>query len=169
VNRLIDDHFDHQEPRTVGANWQLFTTMVGSTAAEFQIWDTAGQEKFRSLGPLYYRSALGAVAVFDVSNRSSFESLGSWLTAFTAVASSDAGIVIAANKCDVDGCRRCVGEREALEWARECGYSIYETSALTGQNVQQVFAALAEGIVHQRPEPSAPERPPPPTPAKTCC
>jgi small GTP-binding protein len=151
VNRLIEERFNIHEQSTVGANWQLYNATVTGTRVEFQIWDTAGQEKFRSLGPLYYRNALGAVAVFDVTSRVSFESLGSWIAAFTAVAGANTVVVLSANKCDVDDDLRRVAPKEAIEWARSAGCPLFETSALTGQNVRQLFAALAEGIVNARP------------------
>jgi small GTP-binding protein len=152
VNRLIDERFNANEQTTVGANWQLYSTVIDGMRVEFQIWDTAGQEKFRSLGPLYYRNALGAVAVFDVTSRPSFENIGGWITAFTAVAGAETVVVIAANKCDAEGPARRVGAKEAIDWATECGAQVFETSAMTGQNVKQLFEALAEEVVHLQPK-----------------
>jgi small GTP-binding protein len=145
----MEDRFDEHELPTVGANWQLYVQDFNNDRVELQIWDTAGQEKFRSLGPLYYRSAVGAVAVFDVTNRGTFEHLESWITAFTEVAGTDVKIVIAGNKCDLDGDRQ-VSIKESREWATQRGFMIYETSAQTGENVANLFRALAEAILKSR-------------------
>jgi small GTP-binding protein len=147
VNRLMEDGFNPSEQMTVGANWQLFTHSFGNNRVELQIWDTAGQETFRSLGPLYYRNAVGAVVVFDVTNRTSFDSLQTWITAFTLVAGTNVIVVIAANKSDLEQDRK-VTLTEGLDWARARGFRIYETSAKTGQNVREMFAALAEAVVN---------------------
>jgi small GTP-binding protein len=149
VSRLMEDRFDLNESMTVGANWQLYVQDFNSDRVELQIWDTAGQEKFRSLGPLYYRSAVGALVVFDITNRESFDHLELWIKAFTEVAGNEVRIVIAANKCDLDD-RRKVSAKEAIEWGRSRGWMVYETSAATGENVQAAFRALAEAVLARR-------------------
>jgi small GTP-binding protein len=149
VSRMMEDRFDSNEQPTVGANWQLYVRNFNNDRVELQIWDTAGQEKFRALGPLYYRSALGAIAVFDVSSRESFVHLGSWIDAFTEVAGTDVRIVIAANKSDLEEDRQ-VRVKESRDWASARGWMIYETSARTGENVESLFQALAEAILSNR-------------------
>jgi small GTP-binding protein len=147
INRLIDDGFDSAEQPTVGADWQLFVHTVDCDRVELQIWDTAGQEKFRSLGPLYYRDAVAAVAVFDVTNRASFDELGWWVSEFVGVAVAHAVVVVAANKCDLED-EKVVTEAQARDWAAQRGFMLYETSAKTGQNILQMFRALAESAAH---------------------
>jgi small GTP-binding protein len=149
VSRLMEERFDPSEPPTVGAHWQLYVQDFSCDRVELQIWDTAGQEKFRSLGPLYYRNASGAVAVFDVTRRSSFEHVGSWISAFTEVAGCQVTIVVAANKADMEQ-ERQVTQKESHDWARQRGYMIYETSAKTGENVVQLFRALAEAMLDRK-------------------
>jgi small GTP-binding protein len=148
ISRLMEEHFDPCEHPTVGANWQLYVHDFNCERVELQIWDTAGQEKFRSLGPLYYRSASGAIAVFDVTCRSSFENLEGWINNFTEVAGCNGVIVIAANKSDYEEARQ-ISMRESQEWARQRGYMIYETSAKTGENVRQLFGGLAEAVLNR--------------------
>ena len=146
LNRLMEQKFDQYEQSTVGANWQLYAREVRGYKVEIQIWDTAGQEKFRSLGPLYYRSAVGAVVVYDVTNRASFLSVEEWVKNFTDVAGTDVVIILVGNKCDLES-EREVRQKEALDWAKHRGYQAYETSAKTGANIERVFEALAEQVV----------------------
>jgi small GTP-binding protein len=149
INRLMEERFNPTERSTIGANWQLFIHEVAGNRVELQIWDTAGQEKFRSLGPLYYRNTVGAVAVYDVTNRGSFVSLDSWVSAFMATAGTDVAIAVAANKCDLQD-ERVVTTKEGKDWATTRGFLSYDTSAKTGQNVPELFRALAETIFHTK-------------------
>jgi small GTP-binding protein len=149
LNRLMEGKFDDLEPSTVGATWQLFAQDQNGQKLEIQIWDTAGQEKFRALGPLYYRGAVGAVVVYDVTNRQSFANIEGWIEGFTSVAGSESAIVIVGNKTDRDGYRE-VPEREGREWARERSVTFYETSAKTGTNVAEVFDALTHTIASSK-------------------
>ena len=115
---------------------------IENTRIEMQIWDTAGQEKFRSLGPIYYRNADAAVVVFDTTQQISFKHLDSWIDAFTEVAGTEAVITIAGNKCDI------VDENEvtndmAQKYAEENGYSYFPTSALKGDGIQEMFHSIA--------------------------
>jgi small GTP-binding protein len=145
VSRVMEDRFDPNQKQTIGADWQLYVQSVNNDRVELQIWDTAGQEKFRSLGPLYYRSAAGAILVFDVTNRSSFEHLNSWIDAFMETAGTQVSIVVAANKSDRESDRE-VTQKESQDWANAKGFVVYQTSAKTGQNVAALFRALAESV-----------------------
>jgi small GTP-binding protein len=142
LNRVMDK-FDDLEQPTVGAAWQLVTQTKGGQEIELQIWDTAGQEKFRALGPLYYRGAVVAVVVYDVTNRASFDSVEPWIEGFTAVAGSESAIVVVGNKTDLEDARD-VSQKEGRDWAIERGLRFFETSAKTGANVKELFEALAE-------------------------
>jgi small GTP-binding protein len=149
VNRLLDDTFDPLERLTIGADWQLYVHNLNGDRVELQIWDTAGQEKFRSLCPLYYRGAAAAVAVFDVTNRATFEHLEKWIDSFMEVAGTQVSIAVAANKLDREG-ERVVSQKESQEWASAREWLIYQTSAKTGENVAELFQALAELVLHRQ-------------------
>jgi small GTP-binding protein len=161
--------FNKDEPSTVGANWHLFTHVCSGSPVELQIWDTAGQEKYRSLGPLYYRTAVGAVVVYDLTVRSSFDSIQRWIAAFIGTAGPNVAIIVVGNKSD-ERAKRQVTEGEALEWCEAHHYDWYETSAKTGQNVQMVFETLAEKVSRRTgselPRVDTEVAPPP---AKGCC
>jgi small GTP-binding protein len=145
LNRLVEDTFNEFQLPTIGSNFQLFGEEVDGARVELQIWDTAGQEKFRSLGPIYFRNAVAALAVYDQGSQASFQHLEKWIKDFTDVAGEGATIAIAGNKVDlVDSCE--VVYKDAEMWANEQKYLIGQTSALTGYGVRSLFSALAYAI-----------------------
>jgi small GTP-binding protein len=149
LNRLLTDKFDELEPPTIGANYHNFTTDVDSFHVEIQIWDTAGQEKFRSLGPIYFRNSFGAVVVYDVNNKDSFDHLADWIATFSEVAGINTTIAIVGNKCDVAESRK-IGTDEGREWAQGSGYLFFEASAKTGVGIPQIFEAMAVELVRTK-------------------
>ena len=153
LNQLIDNKFNEFEASTVGMNYQLFTNDVDGIHVEMQIWDTAGQEKFRSLGTVYFRNSIGAIVVFDLTSRSSFYNLGKWVSAFTDVAESDAVIFIVGNKCDLKD-EISLQKSEVLEWVESNGYKYFETSAKTGAGVNELFVAMSRELVQVRAMPN---------------
>ena len=146
LNQLIEQTFQEYEQSTVGANYQLYVEEIDGKKVEIQIWDTAGQEKFKSLGPIYYRNARGAAVVFDVTNRNTFDDLSEWINAFREVAGTDTAIFIVANQIDrVDA--RTVDSDEVKKWADSNGYRVFETSAKTGVGVKELFHEIAIEIL----------------------
>jgi small GTP-binding protein len=145
LNRAMGCKFNREEMATVGANWHLYTHECSGSQVELQIWDTAGQEKYRALGPLYYRTAVGAVVVYDITRRSSFDNVQRWIASFVGTAGTNVVIIVVGNKSD-ETVGRQVTEREALDWCEAHQYDWYETSAKTGSNVQTVFEMLAEKV-----------------------
>lgn len=148
LSQLVDHKFSASEQSTVGANYQIYIEDINGLKIEMQIWDTAGQEKFKSLGPIYYRNALGALIVFDETSRQSFDNLESWIDAFNDV-SQNATIFIVANKCDMVN-ERQVNFSDAEEYARRKNYRAFETSAKTGYGVHELFSELASSIVSSK-------------------
>jgi len=146
LNQLIDNAFNPFEQSTVGANYQLFIEEIDGQKVEMQIWDTAGQEKFRSLAPIYFRNSAGAVAVYDQTSRSSFEHLDNWIKTFRDIAGTDTAIAIAGNKCDLESAIE-VPITEANEWASQRGFEIISTSARSGTGVRTLFSKLAHQLL----------------------
>jgi small GTP-binding protein len=140
---LCGEAFDERPRPTVGAAWVAYAHEFRNQRISLQIWDTAGQEMYRSLGPLYYRGATGAMIVYDVSNPASFRAVGRWANELLAVAGTDAVVFVIANKSDLP---REVPDTEGIDFAQEQGYEWFATSALTGNGVQEAFTALAERI-----------------------
>lgn len=114
-----------------------------------QLWDTAGQERFRSLTSNFFGRADGFVLTYDISNRPSFDHVIGWMRDIKTRAPPDCDIVLCGNKSDLDN-DRVVTFDEGKQLADEYGVQFFETSALTGNNVEKMFTALATTIKHKR-------------------
>jgi len=114
-----------------------------------QLWDTAGQERFRSLTSNFFGRADGFVLCYDISNRPSFDHVIGWMRDIKTRAPPDCDIVLCGNKSDLDN-DRVVQHDEGKQLADEYGVQFFETSALTGNNVETMFTALATTIKHKR-------------------
>jgi Ras-related protein Rab-8A len=114
-----------------------------------QLWDTAGQERFRSLTSNFFGRADGFVLCYDISNRPSFDHVIGWMRDIKTRAPPDCDIVVCGNKSDLDN-DRVVQYEEGKHLADEYGVQFFETSALTGHNVESMFMALATIIKHKR-------------------
>ncbi len=114
-----------------------------------QLWDTAGQERFRSLTSNFFGRADGFVLCYDISNRPSFDHVIGWMRDIKTRAPPDCDIVLCGNKSDLEA-DRVVSVDEGKGLAEEYGVQFFETSALTGSNVESMFTALATTIKRRR-------------------
>lgn len=112
--KYTSGNFNINQPSTSGAQFIKKNLTVDGKQLKFQIWDTAGQEKFMSLAPMYYRSAEIIILVFDVTRKESFKSLRKWMNALQNNKRDGSFIVLAGNKIDVDD--RVVGRDEINEF-----------------------------------------------------
>jgi small GTP-binding protein len=112
---------------------------------QLQLWDTAGQELFRAVTRGYYRGSAGALLVFDISNRESFDNIGKWLQDIRDVARSDVVTVLIGSKVDLADQRQVTTE-EAQSFAKEHAMSYFETSAKTGTTIKECVDACVAVI-----------------------
>ncbi|KAH8178245.1 Ras family protein [Sarocladium implicatum] len=117
---------------------------------KLSLWDTAGQETYKSVTRSYFRGASGALLVFDLSRRQTFQHVTDWLNDLRQIAEPDIVVVLVGNKADLAQeaeNKREVTSQEAKEWARRNGILEYvETSAKSGENVERAFMRVAERI-----------------------
>ncbi|OHT14340.1 Ras-related protein Rab-6A [Tritrichomonas foetus] len=146
VKSLYEGRIDPKYEATIGAAFYTFSTVKNNETLSMQIWDTAGQEKYKSLGPVYYRNAYAAVIVYDISNPDSFNALQSWIDAFVDVTGNTRNIIIVGNKQDLASTQGMIGEGE--KWAKSRNYKFFITSALTGYNVRYMFEAVLEMVTN---------------------
>ena len=132
---------------TIGADFSKKETLIDNQVVTLQIWDTAGQEKFQSLGYAFYRGADCCVLVYDITNRKTFENLTKWKQGFIDNASPDEPktfpFVVLGNKIDRESERK-VDKREGEDWCQaNNNIPFYETSAKEGISVEQAFQEIA--------------------------
>mgnify|MGYP006203842471 CR=1 FL=1 len=134
---------------TIGVDYRDKMVKVEGAPMRLQLWDTAGQERFRSLTSNFFGRADGFVLCYDISNRPSFDHVIGWMRDIKTRAPPDCDIVLCGNKSDLDN-DRVVQHDEGKNLAEEYGVQFFETSALTGHNVENMFMALATTIKHKR-------------------
>lgn len=110
-----------------------------------QIWDTAGQERYRAITSAYYRGALGALLVYDVTKPTTFENVSRWLKELRDHADSNIVIMLIGNKADLSHLR-AVATEDAQSYAEREGLSFIETSALEATNVEKAFQMILSEI-----------------------
>ena len=132
-------------PHTIGVEFGTRIVDVSDKKIKLQIWDTAGQERFRAVTRSYYRGAAGALLVYDVTRRATYNHLTSWLTDARNLTNPNTVIVLIGNKVDMED-QRDVSHEEAAAFAKENDLIFVETSAKTGQNVEEAFLKTAQLI-----------------------
>lgn len=130
---------------TIGVDFKIRTITVGGKIVKLQIWDTAGQERFRAVTRSYYRGSAGALMVYDITRRSSFNHLASWLTDARTLTSPNTVIMMVGNKADLAKSRE-VSYEEASRFAQENGLIYIEASAKSGEKVEDAFLQTANAI-----------------------
>lgn len=148
MHQFLNGKFKKQSTHTIGVEFGTKTVSVGNRQIKLQIWDTAGQERYRAVTRSYYRGAVGALILFDITSRESFNNLPTWLQDSREQAWKDISIIAVGNKRDLKD-ERQVSFLEASRFAQEQDILFLETSALTGENVQEVFHTLAQRILNK--------------------
>ncbi|XP_052883125.1 ras-related protein Rab11C-like isoform X2 [Gossypium arboreum] len=125
----------------------LISIMVEGKTVKAQIWDTAGQERYRAITSAYYRGAVGALLVYDITKRQTFDNLQRWLRELRDHADSNIVIMMAGNKSDLTHLRT-VSEEDGQALAEREGLSFLETSALEATNIEKAFQTVLNEIYH---------------------
>merc|ERR1711865_1085960 len=143
--------FEFQEP-TIGAAFLTQNVSLNDYTVKFEIWDTAGQEKYHSLAPMYYRGAAAAIVVYDITRKQSFETLKNWVKELKQLGPSDIVIAIAGNKCDLAD-QREVPLETARAYADQINALYTETSAKQDKNVTALFIDISKRLPAATPQP----------------
>eukprot|EP01017_Pseudomicrothorax_dubius_P019412 TRINITY_DN2134_c0_g1_i1.p1 TRINITY_DN2134_c0_g1~~TRINITY_DN2134_c0_g1_i1.p1 ORF type:complete len:206 (-),score=65.06 TRINITY_DN2134_c0_g1_i1:186-803(-) len=148
MNQYVNQRYSQQYRATIGADFMAKEVVIDDRVVTLQIWDTAGQEKYQSLGGAFYRGADCCVLVFDITNPKSFESLESWRDEFLLQGSpkdpESFPFVVLGNKSDREPERK-VADYKAQQWCKSHGtIEYFETSAKDNLNVEKAFLAIAK-------------------------
>lgn len=145
TNRLQYQQFEEDYQPTIGAGYIPYRTTCDGKDVELQIWDTAGMERYKSLGPIYYRDAVAAIIVYDQTDQESAEAINKWLDAFRGTVKTHAFIAIAANKDDLPN--KVVNNEEIKNWAESNDFAFFLTSAKNGLGVNELFSTLVREVM----------------------
>ncbi|KAL3645302.1 Ras-related protein Rab2BV [Castilleja foliolosa] len=141
LSRFTRNEFCLESKSTIGVEFATRTLQVEGKTVKAQIWDTAGQERYRAITSAYYRGAVGALVVYDITKRQTFENVQRWLRELRDHADSNIVIMLAGNKSDLNHLR-VVAERDAQVFAEKEELSFLETSALEALNVEKAFQTI---------------------------
>ena len=136
--RYTSGQFKEEYQLTIGVEFGSNNVIISDNTYRIQIWDTAGQENFRSITRSYYKNTACAIIVYEISNKKSFENISSWIEECKNTAPKSILMVLVGNKCDLEDNRE-VTEEEGREFAEKNGMLFFETSAKTGKNVEELF------------------------------
>ncbi|MFX1321954.1 MAG: GTP-binding protein [Promethearchaeota archaeon] len=147
--RFVKNEFQLQYKLTLGANFLSKTLEIKPNKAVYlQIWDIGGQEKFKILYKNFYEGANGALLVFDLSRESTFKKMSTWLFEMYIIMGTKIPFILVGNKVDLFSEIGEIVNRNAAEWfAKQENASYIETSAKTGDNVEQAFIKLVNQMI----------------------
>ncbi|QLG71212.1 hypothetical protein HG535_0B02510 [Zygotorulaspora mrakii] len=145
LSRFTTNDFNMESKSTIGVEFATRTIEVEKKKIKAQIWDTAGQERYRAITSAYYRGAVGALIVYDISKPSSYENCNHWLSELRENADDNVAVGLIGNKSDLDHLR-AVPTDEAKNFAQENQLLFTETSALKSENVELAFRELITAI-----------------------
>ncbi|MFQ6631835.1 hypothetical protein Gotur_009803 [Gossypium turneri] len=143
--RFARNEFSVDSKATIGVEFQTKTLVIDNKTVKSQIWDTAGQERYRAVTSAYYRGAVGAMLVYDMTKRQSFDNMARWLEELRVHADQNLVIMLVGNKCDL-GSLRAVPTEDAQEFAQRENLFFMETSALESTNVETAFFTVLTEI-----------------------
>lgn len=138
VQQYVTGTFQESTKATVGAAFISKDVELEGHSYTLNIWDTAGQEAYRYLVPMYYRGASIGIIVFDITKRESYDSVSVWLSDAKKEVGENLLLVLCGNKCDLDIDRQVTFD-EAMEYATENDLLYTETSALSGSGIGKLF------------------------------
>uniref|UniRef100_A0A3B3DXC9 Ras-related protein Rab-25 n=1 Tax=Oryzias melastigma TaxID=30732 RepID=A0A3B3DXC9_ORYME len=148
LSRFTKNEFSHDSRTTIGVEFSTRTVQLNSFTIKAQIWDTAGLERYRAITSAYYRGAVGALLVYDITKHLTYESVERWLKELFDHADPHIVVMLVGNKTDLES-ERSVPSQEAKDFADKKGLMFLETSALESTNVEAAFnSVLAE--IHRK-------------------
>ncbi|XP_033323046.1 RAS oncogene family member Rab21 [Megalopta genalis] len=149
--RYVEDTFNAKHLSTLQASFLNKKLTINGKKVNLAIWDTAGQEKFHALGPIYYRMSNGAILVYDITDEDTFQKVKNWVKELKKMLGSEISLAIAGNKMDLEK-DRSVAIEEAEEYAKQVGAMHFHTSAKLNQNIKEMFLELTRRMIQHADE-----------------
>ena len=143
--RFTRNEFNLESKTTIGVEFAQKSKIVDGKIIKAQIWDTAGQERYRAITSAYYRGAVGALLVYDITKPSSFEAVNKWLNELREYADSNTVVMMVGNKTDLVNLR-AVKTQEGVSFSQKNQIGFIETSALDSTNIELAFERILTEI-----------------------
>lgn len=147
LSRFTRNEFTVECLSTIGVEFATKSVPVDAKNIKAQIWDTAGQERFCSISNVYYRRAVGALLVYDITDSQTYDNVLTWLKDLKDHADGNIIVMLVGNKCDLKHLR-AVPTDVAQQFAESNQMSFIETSALNSTNVEEAFRSVVKDIYH---------------------
>ncbi|KAF5402724.1 Small GTP-binding protein domain [Paragonimus heterotremus] len=145
LSRFTMNEFNLESKSTIGVEFATRSVQIDGKTIKAQIWDTAGQERYRAITSAYYRGAVGALLVYDIAKRVTYENATQWLHELRDHSDQDIVVMFVGNKSDLRHLRM-VPTDEAKEFAKREKMFFMETSALDASNVDEAFVEVLRAI-----------------------
>jgi small GTP-binding protein len=156
ICRAVSDEFDKEMPATIGACYTAKEVVIADTTVTLQIWDTAGQDRFRTLAPMYYRGSVIAILVFSVTEEKSLGDVKDWADEMKEQTDEMPVLFVVGNKADLVD-ERTVTTDQGDSLAKTLNALYFEVSAKSGRGVDELFVRVAEESVKKlQTDPEAP-------------
>ena len=139
IDKFVENKFLENYDFTIGVNFKVKTVNCGNKKIKLQLWDTAGQEKFRAITRTYYKSGHLIVFVYAVDDKNSFENIQIWVKDVKEQTDEKTKFLLVGNKCDLEKDQRQVTTEEAEKYAKEKNMEFIEVSAKEGTNINDMF------------------------------
>ena len=144
--KYLKNEFDPNSRATVGVEFGTKNIIIDNKKIKIQIWDTAGEERYRSITSAYYKGAKGAFIVYDITRKSTFDNIDKWISDLKLNGDKNICIIILGNKSDLDD-KREVSKEGGIKKSEMYKTAFMETSALNGDNIEKAFDELIEQII----------------------
>ena len=145
--RYCKNVFDEGQISTTDASNLEKTLKVDDINVKLFIWDTAGQEEYHALNQVYYRDAVAAILVYDITDRDSFDKVQTWVEELRLYLPKDTPIAIAGNKCDLSN--RQIDQEEVENYAKSINGAHFDTSAKTGKGIEDIFTEITKAVLRK--------------------
>ena len=147
IIKFIDNRFSINYIATLGFDFKQKKITINDETIRLKIFDTAGQERFKSISLNIIKKANGVLLLYDIGNRDSFESVSNWIKSIKEIGQEKVCIILIGNKCDLSEEKRKVSKEEGIDKANEYNIPFFETSCKEGININEAFMKLSEEIL----------------------
>lgn len=145
--RFCENNFTTSHLATIGIDFKMKTIEIEGKRVRVQTWDTAGQEKYKTITQTYYRGANGIILTYAIDDRESFANVENWMKQIKENSNDNASIILVGNKSDLP--ERRVNYDEGKRLADSHGIQFFETSAKDARNINDTFYAITRDIKHK--------------------